>query len=441
MLFCPLIGFSGVTQADGDNSVFSQVRKNAEYTLEGSGTHFNQKPASSESNQSNVHLQLRQKIKSQANINDNWGLDFDLHLTLTSQHHDYAGAFRSPGSEERHGESLDFNTLFLTYTTDTYDMVIGKEIIETGIAQSNAPTNRFGLVNGINPMHPEKLGIWQIGLNYFIDDDTLSFKATPFHERSMTPQKRSRWLGTSGDADFQSITLPAGAPSLSNSTIEEKYYNESPEHWGYLLQYKGVREGYDFFGLIHHGPSIYPVLKRIGNTNNYEKIDPQAWSIGGGISKVSDEWTYYAEGIVQVTDSDKDEDFLRYTLGFSYRDTEYANSIGIQEIKPIVEYSGDSTISKQSANNYIVSSAEARPFQDTLNLRVEILWSDKWSYVIGGIFNLDEEDRSFGVGAQYKPNDNTKIRFGLTTFSGDDDTHFGRWKENDNIEAAFEYKF
>jgi len=488
-----LLNSTGALAIDKDTDFFKQVQDNASYTLEASSLLFPETPDSNilspvftQVDPTSLHLIIRQKIQSEAAITDNAWLKFDMHANITSQPGDYSGAFRSPGSEDRNGETLDFNELYVAYEAENFDFTIGKNIIETGFSKYS-PTNRFGLfdainpVNQANPIDPDSIGTWLASIEYPVGDDTLSFTVTPFDERSLLPPSESRWRGTSGDPNFRALQLPylacspgllaqlglppcpAGInflrpyiPGIINTlfgtaiagtipvpaAVEEKYHSGSPKNWGYLLQYEGVGDGFDYYGLIHHGPSIYPIWKlNLTNRLEFQKINPLAWSFGGGISVVRDEWNYYAEAIYQHSQGDKDDDFLRYTLGFSYRDTEYANSIGLEEIKPVIELHGDKTVDHQDADLYVLSSSRARPLNNSISARIEIQRNSKVSYSLGSIYNIDDDDYSVVAGYEKRVSDNYKYRLIAVVLDGVRNTHFGRWKNNDHLRLDIEYRF
>ena len=432
-------------KADSDNAAsrfLGEFFGNATYKAEASVMAYPDDPESSISDDDTVYVSPRLTISTEASLSDSVALSAEMYLAASTQEDEYDEFFRGPGEEGRQPKYIDLNTLFLSFDNDDYVVEIGKNLIETGLAEMYQPTNRFGLFDGATPPNFRKTGVWQANIDVLLDDDTVSFNVTPFHERSTLPPVKSRWLGTSGDADFENISLPDGEAGVTGTTITDKFFSTSPENFGYMLQYEGVRSGYDFFGFIHHGPSIYPVIRQIiSGTANYEKIDPLATSIGGGVAAVVDAWKFYGEGIVQVTDADKDQDFFRYVLGVNYRETEFANSIGFDEIKPMLEWAGDEVIDDQSASEYVVSSRETRPFRNAVIARVEIQHNKDWGYSLGGIYNVEVNDWNLTAGAEYRPNDNLTLQLLGSVFDGTDTTHFGRWQDNDFVEVKSAYKF
>lgn len=437
--FTPVVNSTVQAETEEGTGFFSEIAENTVFTLDTHLTAFTDDPGYEGADDDTFHLFGRLAMESNANLTESLMLNYDLYVAGSTQSDEYDGVFREPGTEDRNAAVLDFTNLYLSYSSDVFEATIGKKTIETGFAELYSPTNRFGLVNGLRPMDPVSIGVWHAGFDYLIADDSISFKVAPFHEKSLIPLDGSRWQGSSGDGDL--ISLPAGI--LPGSvTFEDTFYDESPENWSYLLQYQAVRESYDFFVLLHYGPAVYTVLQGDPtNPTNYFKIDPMAWSFGGGYSRVMEEWKVYLEAIVQLTEDGEDDDFVKYTVGVSYRETEFANRLGLDEITPVIEFNGDETIEDQDAPGFVSSSVDSRPFQNTLSARLGFQYNDDWSSSIGGVYDFSEEDWTFGVGLEHSPTDNMKIKLTATLIDGDPDTQFGRFKDNDNITCSLEYKF
>jgi hypothetical protein len=436
-----MLGAPVTAAAQGVTDFFSQLTDNTSVELEGRVIGYPDDPEGRSADDDPVNVSPRVTLSTQGDLTDALSFNTEIYAAYSNQSDEYSGAFREPGSEARQPKFIDFNTVFLRYDADDFGVTVGKERIELGKAEIYSPTNRFGLVDGVMPPDARDFGVWQIGVDYFIEDDTLSLIVTPVHEKGLIPPGSSRWIGTSGDADFESVTLPIGGFGIPGTTVTDEFHSTSPENFGYLLRYEGQREGFDFFGLVHHGPSIFPVLRLPAPLMPvFEKIDPLATSAGGGISVVHEAWKFYGEAIFQFTDESEDQDFVRYVAGVSYRDTEFANKMGIDEIKPILEYAGDEVFDQQGATGFVVNSRNARPFRNTVIARIEVQFNDEWSSALGGTINVGDDDWSTTLGVEYRPNDNLTLQLIGSVFDGTDSTHFGRWQNNDFVGFKVSYK-
>jgi hypothetical protein len=405
---------------------------NAQYQLDSSSTGYFSQVKSNQADNDDVAFSTRLTVKSQTKLSDAVHAGFELYGTYSSQKQEYHGVFRNPGNKSRQAKLLDFNSVWLRYKGDDFDFTLGKDEIKNGSSEIYSPTDRFGQYNLANPIQIYRLGVWQASLNYFINDDTLSLKVLPIAEKNLIPSVYSRWLGDTNDPEFTAL--------LTQLQIEEKYRPVRFENTGYLLQYKGSRVGYDFFGLLHHGPSVYPTLHYGRQFKQLIKTEPLATSISAGVIKVIEEWKIYSDAIYQRSDNHQDDDFIRYCVGVVYNDSQLANAIGFNQITTTLQWAGDETIAKADAALVAISSHRARPFRNTMMTIIEIEHNNRWGYYFHNTYNLGG-DYAVLVGMQYKPNDNLSLRLDGGTFQGDSNTLFGRWQNNEFLRFRTEYKF
>ena len=217
--------------------------------------------------------------------------------------------------------------------------------------------------------------------------------------------------------------------------------SSDPKYFSYLLKYAGTREGYDFYGALHYGPSAYPVLKQNVKALRFAKEFPLSVSPGFGISVTSGAWLFTGEAIYQHTLGNMDQDFLKYYLEASVRETDIANYLGFDEIKPIVGYAGEKVIDQQSAAIYTVDSFYARPNRDSFMVRVEVQHTDDISYGFAHTRSFTNDDYAYAIAVEYRPTDNLTVQLKGILFGGELNTHLGRFRRNDNIEIGVIQKF
>jgi len=426
--FAMLYSFTAVA----NNNPALKLIKNTEYTLDTSVMGFFQKPTAQSLDADDASIVGRFTLKSDVWLNDYFSTGFDLYAAYSSQKGEYAGVFRNPGHQSTQARIVDFNTAWLRYESEYFALILGKQYIEMGLSDLYSPVDRFGLHNFSNPSQPYKIGVWQVSIDYFINDDTLSFKLLPVYERSLFPSQHSRWLGNTEDPQFFNLT--------SQYQISDYYYPVRIENMGYLLQYKGYRAGYDFFAALHHGPSIYPTLRNGLLANELTKQDPLATSISVGILKVINQWTVSAEVIYQLNDNNSDQDFIRYSVGVSYNESNWSHKLGLNQIKTSLQWSGDEVVDSKLSDAINTSSNDARPFQKTLFFKIEVEQSEKWSYLISIAHSINT-DLGLFTGIEYKRNNNLSFRLESGFFSGHSDSFFGRWKDNNYLRLRTLYTF
>ena len=375
----------------------------------------------------------RMEIGSSASINDQWSFNSTLLASYSSGIDDLQGIFYGPGTTQRKARILETKEAYILFEEEEYDVSIGRSVLSVGLSELFSPANRYGLADAMNPSYTEKLGVWKTTINYYIEDDSISYSILPYNERSPGPDGRSRWLGKSGDPNF--FGLPSGVKN-----VEEEFRPVTDvASWGHLLKYNAVREGYDFFFSVHHGPSSYFVILSSSSVNT--KINPLALTISGGFAKTIEEWKLYTEAAYQKTNKNQDEDFIKYVLGVSYRETEWAEKIGLEEISPIFEYAGEINTSPQLADNFTTSSRGSRPGRNTIISKIDFRKDDVYSFTVHATHNLSTSDTMTGGYLEYSYNDNLTFQIERRWFNGDDDTQFGRWDDNDFTGLNMQYKF
>ncbi len=423
-------------------SPFRELFENATYEAQAYSAYFTSVIQNQSRAIDDKRLQLwsRFTVETSAAITDELYLDLSAQAVGTNQQDERRGFFTPPGNERPEGRWLDVAEAFLTFEQDDYTITLGKAPMEIGLSTLYSPTDRFEFVDGVNPLHIEGFGVWQGRIDYYFDEDTVSFYVFPWEDRNMSPTGESRWMGSSGDGAFFSITLPglvAGIPT----TITERYRDITPANFAHLLKYAGVREGFDFFVAGHLGPSIYPVLRTTGLPNTFDKETPWAFSPMAGVAATIGAWEVHGETIMQQTFANNDQDFIKYVVGISYRETELANAIGFEEFNPVIEFSQDLVTRPQESRTYIADSSSARPHRESILYRIDLRQSDEWSYRFGGSHNFRDHDSAYAGEIEYKPNDNLTIKLMALFYAGPDDTQFGRWRRNDNIELGIIHNF
>jgi hypothetical protein len=159
-----------------------------------------------------------------------------------------------------------------------------------------------------------------------------------------------------------------------------------------------------------------------------------------GILKMLEEWKLYGEAIYQIADPNQDEDFIRYSAGVSYNDSQLANFLGFNQITSTVQWSGDETLDTKITNDIFMASRKTRPFRNTLLTRIEIEHNAKWGYFLANIYNIGG-DYGILIGVQYKPTDNLTLRLEGDIFVGNNNALFGRWQNNDFLKFRTIYRF
>lgn len=427
-----------------EEGALGELAANASYTVETYAAGFRQSypDASRKIDDTAMESWNRFTAESKTGLGNDLTFDFKAFGVLSTQEDERRGIGSEPGFRDARPRSIDLIEAKIRWAGEGFDALAGKMLHSVGVSNLYSPTNRFNNIDAAHPMHLVEMGTWSTRADIFVGDDTLALAVIPWQDRMGDPPRSSRWLGSTGSYDFASIDRSSlGIAEGATIDTEERFRAGTPRNYGYLAHYKGSRPGFDFFGVMHSGPSIYPVLRRDGQSGTrFIKETPPAFTVGGGISATRGAWSYYGEAIAQNTYYDRDQDFLKYVLGVSYRETEFAETLGLEELMPIIEYAGEGTFGQQDSR-YVADSRYARPGRDTILLRLTLRQTDKLSYSVGGARNFETRDYYWTAGVEYKISDDLKLRGDLRMFSGNPETDFGRWSRNDHIELGVIYKF
>lgn len=421
-----------------ENALLALVRA-ATYTVEASLTVFSRTfPENSAQSVDDKHVVgwTKSTVKSQASLMDDLTLKFALSAAYSGYDDERQGVFASPDSEKVYAPYVDFKELFLRYDHKAFAVIVGKAPIPVGLSTLYLPANRYQVVNTANPMHPDDLGAWQTSLDYFLGDNTLRFSILPFETRSPSPFGSSRWLGESGQnlslSSTASSGLTGGGTGLTapeGAAARAVFHHRS----GYLLKFSGVVPALDYFLTAYYGPSNFPTIQNPSG-NEFVTETPAAVTWSGGLATTHGAWEVHGESLYQLTDGHADQDFVKYVIGTTYRETAWAERIGLQEISPTVEYAGEWVTDQQDNPGQTVDSSKARPLRNSLILKVDIKPTDKLTGTVGRVQNFPSGDSAQGFGLEYRPNDNLTLRALAIIFGGHDDTAFGRWDRNDHVE-------
>lgn len=421
-----------------ENPLLALVRA-ATYTVEASLTVFPQTfPENSTQSVDDKHVVgwTKSTVRSQAGLMDDLTLKVAFYAAYSGYDDELQGVFSSPDSEKAYAPYADFKELSLRYDRNAFAVILGKAPIPVGLSTLYLPANRYQVMNTANPMHPDDLGAWQASLDYFLGDNTLRCSILPFETRSPSPFGSSRWLGESGESLSLSSTassgLTGGATGLTapDGASARTVFHHRP---GYLLKFSGVVPGLDYFLTAHYGPSNFPTIQNPSG-NEFVTETPMASTWSGGFATTHGAWEVHGESLYQLTNGDADQDFVKYVIGTTYRETAWAERIGWQEISPTVEYADEWVTDQQDNPGRTVDSSKARPLRNSLIFKVDIKPTDKLTGTVGRVQNFSSGDYGQGFGLEYRPNDNLTLRALAIIFGGRDDTAFGRWDRNDHFE-------
>lgn len=419
-------------------NVIAELANSARVELSSHADYFTEDPPSSSRDVDERRLFVLNRLEVDAStwVGENWAVDVGAYVDVSTPRQGERFS-NSPTDDDPTVPYFDLTRLAVRYDTYEYALLLGKSDVSVGATDLYSPVDRFESTNFSNPLHAIDRGRWQLSYTRYLENSQLRFFALPIAEAGIGPPEDSRWRSAAGSDVFFDQTTQG----------EMQLRNNHPQHWDYLLMWDWSMAGADFFMGAHHGSSAYPVARqRQAPTPVNPQPDliieyPSATSGMAGFVATFDSLRVHGELLHQNVEGDRDQSLSRYVLGGSYRETEWANRLDLNEVKLMLEYSDEVIHDEQDAEGYVQDSRPARPFPQTLLARLDVIVDGELTFWGAISDNFREGDGSYMLGATYDWSDALQLDLRAVSFSGDDGTQFGRWRDNDHITAGLRYTF
>jgi hypothetical protein len=378
------------------------------------------------------------KMKNKTNLTDDIQVDTTVIAMYLTENDNQRGVITPPNNDDNDVRYIDISKLYLTYFLDDMDLYLGKKIKKIGLSEIYSPSDIFGKSIVTPPQHPTEMGAFMLGADYYIEDDTLSFNIFPTNTNYGMPDRYSRWL-QGGDYNFYSIDNDA-MPIDEDAIIRNEDINSNIRNWAFLLQYSGMLDSLEYYTYISRKKSLYPVLEQ-KSILLYEKVYPVSTYMAAGLLSVVKENKFYLDVLYKDTLNDMDQDYIKYNLGMKHRQTEYASKFNLDEIALIFEYSNEIITNKSISSSVYQDSEYARINKNNITFSSHFIKDSQLSFLYLVNYSIDEYDSFQNFTFQYNHTDNQTFYISYFAYNGSRNTHFGRWKKNDNLEVGFKYKF
>lgn len=349
---------------------------------------------------------------------------FDLAgwIELGNRGNTYQSTVDATQDKEQARSHFELNEGYFSLFFKKADLTLGKIILENGLSTLFSPANRYSPTDKHDPFDQKTFGLWQAKLDLYAEDFTFTFVALPIYQASKEPAYDSRWLG---DMALQQV-------------VEIPY-----EETSYFFRSKYVAGGWDFFLSIFKGYNSSSVIRlQVENMMPvyYEEV-ATVFNTAVGFSTTVGKWELHGESVYNQTLESKDDDYLISVIGFTYTVDELFEDLQIDKVEITLEWSGEKLLKEQQAENYVVSSKSVRPGKDDLIGLVEIKVSENLSFGVLADIEQQHGGSMSRISMRYKPIPDLKIDLASERFSGDEESYFNPWKDNDRSIASVEYTF
>jgi len=328
-------------------------------------------------------------------------------------------------------------------SSDNYDIIVGKKVFKTGISTLYSPSDVYNVKLSPDPLDPYTVGTWLTDFEYYKDSASYGIVFFPYISNSKTFSPKSRWSGNADDENnnINSFIIPKGIKVIQDKENKVRV----------LLKYKNTTEvlnrGIDVMLNVGYGPSLYTILQKTDKKDTYlVETRPEAWYVSSGFSTTYKKLEAHAEIYYQNVIASRDDNFISAVGGFTYTLDKFVNKVGFDKIDMTVEYVKEIVTNYyDNKETYRSSQKERAPKNDILvNINAEI--NNKWSLIYFGNFRLEiNQNKDAGryqkFGTKYTIKDGLVGGLYVETFNGQDNSYYGRWKDNDRVIAELKYSF
>lgn len=374
------------------------------------------------------HQDIRLNFGNKYQFNDVETMTFTGWVDVSNRkevYNDFGDVFDLQSSKRNY---LYLNELYYTYTTRDFDIQFGKKILKSGKGIIYSPSDSFSPADATIPTSPLFLGNFFISVDYYFDDWTLTGVLLPAIVPNKSPTQNSRWTTLYSNINFElRQDLPSGFSARSTPI---------------LLKLEGTKWGTDWQFNFFNGPNTNPVVRNdITVTNNVPTFTlvqehvPITF-ISAGFSTTFSGLELHGEILNQNAEEGKDDSFTAMMLGFRYVMDGWPKFFGLNTVDFILEHGRENLRSAQSQPFYALSSINSRFYQNSWVGTAIFNVNDNLSFNYDFHFDLKYNGSAQIFGVNYTTG-TSQYRLKSELYSGDPESNFGQWDNNDNL--SFEY--
>jgi hypothetical protein len=322
------------------------------------------------------------------------------------------------------------------------EVTLGKQIYAWGTADFFNPTDNLNPYDYLDVLEREKLAIWSAAGRLTLGATSLVFVIVPTFTPSRVPLFRSRWTPDI-PGGFQAIlddrVLPdsgAGAiqyaarvrTTVAGVDVSVSYYDGFENTQAYRQTFVTVAPGLTI-------PRLTPVFTRI-------KVP------GVDLSTTVGKLEIHAEAVARFVESNGRDDRFQGIAGVNY--TQDVGRRWLDQLHFVVEYSRE-TILRHIKHSGILDKDNSplvgdllsdTAFRDAILGRIQATLTQETSLELSGAADLATTPSYYiQLKGLHKVTDALHVEAGLDFLTGNRETFWGRWRNNDRFFLAVRYFF
>ena len=352
----------------------------------------------------------------------------------------YAGIFRWIRDPDHRRRYVELNEIFFKLNQPDFDLIIGKKILSNKVTHLFSPSDIFVPKELNDPLNPKELGIFQVQMNYSINQFKLTGALLPMVHPSKYPHELSRWRGNVGETirDYEFYNEPYGALGTDHSALDF-------DHIGWFTKFSSEFQNQgNFFVSLYYGPDPkYLILKRSIENQSFvlAKQIVKGFNLSTGVSFPINNLTLGGDFTYHYSNHGMDDDYLSTTVEVTQTIDQLPESIPLQKLSFSAAYAYEFKLRHQREPLYIVSSDQFREGKNSIRAQLTCHYNDNLSFQYFTELELNFEGWLNRLETQYKIIDELSIKFALESIDGHYDSYLGRWDQNDRILMNLEYTF
>lgn len=338
-----------------------------------------------------------------------------------------------------------FKEALVSWYGDTFEIEVGKKIFSWQIADSSSPLDTLNPSDVIDPIASKKIGVPSISILKMFEAASVQLVYLPIFIPDRKPDESSRWSTDNPEGRAAFINKFGFAPvnkdlgralpdRFDKSSIAARITSSTLiTGWDLAFVY---RFGYSSKGVIRNDINLAS-LPTVFQTTEY----PSFHLYGFSFSTTFKEIEFHGEAAYHDTrDNLKDEDYLSWIAGINY--TSYSIFPDLfDETLFILEYAGETVIEERDSGSTYSNAGITRGVTTDIIAAVELQINEDHCIKTYYVYNTANEDSLMDVSLESVLNDNLEITLGYQRLSGEENSFFGQWNENDRYYFKLSYKY
>lgn len=396
-------------------------------------------------------VELHNELKSYTG-NNIWRINLNFNFHFGSNLNDYHTVFQESEefnfrdflqNNDTERRYFSVNELYGSLFLSKMDLHLGKKIISNSLSRIYSPADVYSAYNAVNPYNLKKMGRYLLEWNFYFKNSSLSAIILPIYQWGKNPDMLSRWRYYSTIDQLNEMGwIPADEAELE--LIENPSVDVNLTNISYLLKFKTSLPGVDIFAGAFYGLNNNQVFQLSLNQLYQIEIESSIVPVingSVGFSASAGRLGFYGEALYNHSLESRDDDYLRYVAGLSFKLDGFSDKSIFDQIEWILEYAGEWLISEQSHSDYQVSSEGQRNFKNDILLSSRVSFKKDLELTLFGQMNWKNPGGTFIAETSYKGLKNWEFSLAGQFFFAESDSSYYSWRDNNRITGAAKFYY